>query len=130
MDQPDKKLKPVSQPQGAFQQTQDPPSWAFDRDLAVRLAEQAVRTTAEDDPPSSRNDEPNLKAFARGLLTDPIVVPDRWAQDYAQDYGLLDIKFFPRVPGDPPPSQDMRKVAAEILSVIAETSEEVSDQEF
>ena len=73
-DIPEPDLQPVAQPQGAYQQTQDPPPWS---------------------------------------KFNPVLALEQWAQDEARDHGLVDIKFFPRIPGDPPPN--LKSAAAEVL---------------
>lgn len=59
---------------------------------------------------------------------DPVRALEQWAQDEARDHGLVDIKFFPRIPGDPPPNR--KKAAAEVLRVLTTPGEDVSDQEL
>ena len=128
-DIPEPDLQPVPQPLGAFQQTAPRPAWAYDPDLAVKLAEEYVHPTEEIEAAHAQAaGRPSLKGPAREYLKDPLVALEMWAQDQVENHGLVDIKFFPRHPDDPP--VDLNVAAAEALRMLTTPGEDVSDQDL
>lgn len=101
----------VAQPRSAIHQVAPRPAWAGGVANMKGFHERAADPT-----------------FLANVGDDPVRALREWGETEARDHGLVDIKFFPRIPGDPPPN--LEKAAAEVLRVLTTPGEDVSDQEL